>query len=503
MTVPTRARQPAARPIGANIVRVALALVVAYGLLAAGAGYWMIVRGTELASSPDNPAVIAAARNAPRGRILAADGTVLARNRRAKSGEPYRVYPEPAFAPLVGYASPRYGTAGLERAYSSTLLGLPETNAVDALIAKFRASPLDPADITLAVSADLQKRAVRLLGERRGAVVMLDPRTGEVLAMASTPVYDASDVSNPATADEAFAALRDDPASPLLLRPTLGTYVPGSTFKIVTAAAGLESAAITPSTTYRRQPAAEEDGLLVEGFRIRDGHHPQTGSRRLDLYGATEVSCNIWFALTGLETGGEALVKEARRFGIGESIPFDLPTARSQVNGGAGPAPGGFVDDVELAAASFGQGEVLVTPLQMALVAAAVANDGEIMRPQLVRSIESERGGERTVEPTVWRRAMSEETAATLTRAMVGAVNGELGRLFTTGARVPGVEVAGKSGTAELGGSGEPHSWFMGFAPAENPTVAIAIVVERGGRGGELAAPMAGDLLERYFAATR
>ncbi|MBI3748830.1 MAG: hypothetical protein HY262_08305, partial [Chloroflexi bacterium] len=325
------------------------------------------------------------------------------------------------------------------------------------------------------------------------------PRTGEVLALASTPTYDASTIADPATSQAAFAALQDDAAQPLLPRATLGRYVPGSVFKIVTAIAGLGSGAITPSTTYKQQPTAEKNGLLVDGYRVQDGHHPQTGSRALDLVGATEVSCNIWYALTGLRTGGANLVSYAERMGFGAPLPFDLPTAASQVTNGRGDRPGGFVDDVELANASYGQAETFVTPLQMALVAATVANDGELMRPRLVTSMTGERSGTRSIAASSMGRVIQAADAEAIKAAMVQAVEGSLGRLFTTGAKVSGVTTAGKSGTAELGGSGEPHSWFIGFAPADNPTVAIAVLVEQAGRGGEVAAPIAGRLMARYL----
>src|SRR5207244_13188003 len=178
------------------------------------------------------------------------------------------------------------------------------------------------------------------------------------------------------------------------------------------------------------------------------------GSKALDLAEATEVSCNIWYALTGLKTGGADLVGYAERMGFGASLPFDLPTAVSQVTAGKGKRPGGFVDDVELANASYGQAETFVTPFQMALVAATVANGGELMRPHLVTALTG-RSGTRTVSPEPVRRVISQEAAAAINAAMVRAVEGTLGRQFTPGAAVPGITTAGKSGTAELGGSGE------------------------------------------------
>ena len=486
------------RALAGPTVHVAVALSVAFALLAAAAGYWGVIRSPDLVRSPDDAAVIAAARTVPRGRILDRGGAVLAWNKADANGELYRVYASPTISQVVGYASRQYGEAGLERAYDAELSGLAGDPLTDAF-AKFGANPYDPKDLTLSLSLDLQKAAVSALGKHRGAVVMLDPRTGEVLALASTPTYDASTIADPATSQAAFAALQDDPAQPLLPRATLGRYVPGSVFKVVTAIAGLGSGAVTPATTYKQQPAAEKNGLLVDGYRVRDGHHPQTGSRALDFVEATEVSCNIWYALTGMKTGGANLVGYADRMGFGAALPFDLPTAVSQVTNGNGTEPGGFVDDVELANASYGQAETFVTPLQMALVAATVANDGELMRPRLVTAMTGQRSGSRTIGPESMGRVIPVDAARAINAAMVQAVEGPLGRLFTTGAKVTGVTTAGKSGTAELGGSGEPHSWFIGFAPADNPTVAIAVLVEQAGRGGEVAAPIAGRLLTRYL----
>ena len=489
------------RPLGRTIVHVAIVLALAFGVLAGAGGYWSVVRSSELSSSPYDPAVIAASRRVPRGDIIDRDGNVLTRNEKDANGELYRSYSGDEISHVVGYASPRYGRVGLELAYDSELSGLAGDPLSDAL-RKFGTNPYDPKDLHLSMSWDLQRAAVSALGSHHGAIVMLDPRNGEVLALASTPTYNASAITNPETADRAFKALRDDPEQPLLPRATLGRYVPGSVFKIVTAIAGLGSRAITPETTYKEQPPAEKNGLIVDGFRIRDGHHPETGDQRLDLTSATEVSCNIWYALTGLQTGGEQLVAYADRLGFGASIPFDLPTAASQVTNGSGSAPGGFVDDVELANAAYGQGETFVTPFQMALVASTVASGGDLMKPRIVTSI-SGRNGSRQISPSTLAHVLAPNDAAAINRAMVQAVEGPLGQQFTTGAKVPGVTTAGKSGTAELGGSGEPHSWFIGFAPAESPTVAIAVLVEQAGRGAEVAAPIAGRLMAQALETQR
>ena len=200
----------------------------------------------------------------------------------------------------------------------------------------------------------------------------------------------------------------------------------------------------------------------------------------------------------GLATGGDNLAEFAERLGFGAPLPFDLPTAASQVTNGRGDDPGGFVDDVELANAAYGQGETFVTPLQMALVASTVANDGMLMKPRLVTALEGKRGT-REIGPEQLGRVLSADDAQAVQRAMRRAVEGDLGKPFTSGAKVPGIPTAGKSGTAELGGSGEPHSWFIGFAPVNQPRVAIAVVVERAGRGGAVASPIAGELMQAYL----
>jgi peptidoglycan glycosyltransferase len=494
-----RAEELRRRPIGQNIVRVGLAICLAFAVLATGAGYWQVFEASTLSNLPDNPAVVAAQRQIVRGRILDRDGRVLANTLRDANGEPYRVYEDPVMSPVIGYASRQFGTAGLERTFDSQLTGFVRSDPVRDLLKKFDADPYDPQVLTLSISLALQRAAVRALGDDIGAVVMLDPRSGEVLALASTPVWDASAVANPETSADAFAALQGDDRHPLLNRATQGLYVPGSVFKIVTAIAGLGSDAITPATTYEEQPAADRNGLVVSGFRIVDGHHLFTRGEQLDLVGATEVSCNIWYALTGLQVGGDGLADWSGRLGFGKPIPFDLPTSVSQVTNGGGSFGGGFKDDVELANAAYGQAETLVTPLQMALVASVVANDGVLMRPRIVASSASSKSGTREFGAQELRRVLGVDDARAIRAAMEAAVESERGRLFTAGAQVPGMRVAGKSGTAELGGTGEPHSWFIGLAPADNPRVAIAVLVERGGRGGERAAPLAGQLLRTYF----
>lgn len=483
--------------IGAALGRVSLVLAFAFGGLALGAGYWQVVESANLSSAGDDAAVVAAARNVLRGDIVDRDGQRLAWNKRDKNGEPYRVYASNALAPVIGYASRQYGTTGLESAWNAQLSGVVSADPLRELTRKFRAEPSDPQDIRTTLVLSLQKAAVAALGKNRGAIVILDPRNGEVLALVSTPTFDASAVADPATSTATFDKLRTDDRLPLLPRATSGLYVPGSVFKIVTSVAALGSGAINPNTTYPDQPAAEKTGWLVDGFRVRDGHHTATGTRALDFSEAIEVSCNVYFAETGVRTGGAALEEWAGRLGFGSPIPFDLPTATSQVTNGGGSFGGGFTDRVELANAGYGQGETLVTPLQMALVAATIANDGELMQPHLVLEATG-KGGTTTIQPTSLSRVVASGIADEIAAAMRQAVAGDLGRVYTAGAAVKGLDVAGKSGTAELDAGTKPHSWFIGFAPYEDPQVAIAVLVENSGGGTVKASPIAGDMFRAW-----
>ena len=473
-----------------------MVLALAFGGLALGAGYWQVVESQALSNSGDDAAVIAAARNVLRGEIVDRDGVRLAWNKRDKNGEPYRVYADNSLSGVIGYANRQFGTAGLENAWNAQLSGAVSADPLRELTRKFRADPSDPESLKTTLVLQLQEAAARALGRNKGAVVMLDPRSGEILAMVSTPTYDASAIADPTTSQATFDALKDDSRTPLLPRATQGLYVPGSSFKIVTSMAALGSGAISPATTYADQPRAEKTGWLIDGFRVRDGHHLFTGSTALDYREAIQVSCNIYFAETAVRTGSEALTDYATRLGFGAALPFDLPTAPSQITNGGGGLPGGFKDRVELANAGYGQAEVLVTPLQMALVAATIANNGLLMKPHLV--LESTgKAGTTTIGPTAIGQVVAPGVAQEIGAAMRLAVNSDWGRIYTAGAALRNMVVAGKSGTAQLA-QGQPHTWFIGFAPYDNPQVAIAVLVEHSGGGAVRASPIAGDLLRAW-----
>ena len=311
------------RPLGRTIVHVAIVLALAFGVLAGAGGYWAVIRSTELSHSPYDPAVIAASRTVPRGDIIDREGNVLTHNEKDANGELYRRVQRRRDQPCR-----RLRVAALRRASASSSPMTPNCRAWPAIRLRTRcASSGRTVRPQGSPSRDVVGPAAGggALGSRRGAVVMIDPRDGEVLALASTPTYDASAVTNPQTSQRAFEALQEDPL-PLLPRATLGRYVPGSVFKIVTAIAGLGSGAITPTPRTPNSRGPRRAGC-AGGLPHPRRPPPQTGDKRLDLIEATEVSCNIYYALTGLATGGEQLVDYARRLGFGSPIPFDLPTA--------------------------------------------------------------------------------------------------------------------------------------------------------------------------------
>ena len=496
-----RGGEPSGPPrVGRSLLPLALSLAVAYAALAGGLAYWQVVQAQALTADPLNPLSLAAARDAPRGTIYDVNGVVLARNVRGPNGERLREYDYPYAAPVIGYSSATFGTAALERTYDGQLTGLVSLNPGDELLRKFRGQPYDPADLHLSLDINLERAAVDLLGDQKGAIVAIEPATGRVLALVSSPTYNPNRIVDPQGGRDYMASLQSGDDSPLLDRATQGLYVPGSVFKIVTSIAGLGSGAINPQTTYPDQPGELQTGFLVDGFRIHDFPRTVQTDHPLDYAEALEVSSNIWFAHAGLDTGAQNMQDWAARLGFGERIPFDLPTSPSQLTSGGGPLDG-FQDRVELANAAYGQGEVLVSPLQMALVAATIANHGTLMRPSLVDYLTSSDGSVTRLEPQTWTQVCSSETALTIGDAMQQAVEGQYA--VASAAKVPGVPTAGKSGTAQVGPGLAPHSWFIGYAPADAPRIVVAVIVEGGGLGSQRAVPMGGRLMSAYLGVAR
>jgi peptidoglycan glycosyltransferase len=453
------------------IARLSRLFVVLFALLAARQLWVQVVAGPRLALDPHNPRAALLADY--RGSILARDGTVLARSTPAG-----RVYPlGPALAQTLGYVSPRYGTTGLEEAFEADLAARP--GASDPLT-QLRAALGQPvgavrpgATVVTTLDPEIQRTLFAALSEHaRAAGVALDPRTGAVLAIASVPSFD------PALPGESFAAVRSDSGSPLLNRALAGLYPPGSSFKIVNAANALEDGTVTLDSVF------DDPGYFRAGsFTVHDDEGEATG--RQDLTGAFALSSNVDFAQIALEGGVDRWFAGAARWGLGQSLEFTLPTARDRL-----PAPAEVSPSV-LGQLGFGQADLLVTPLRMALVGATIAAGGTEPHPFLVREVRTSNGGVTSLAP-----------AAPLAKPISGAVADQVRTLMEavvtrgtgTAAALPGVAIAGKTGTATLA-TGRAHAWFVAFAPADAPRVAVAIVVENAGYGGAVAAPIARRVL--------
>lgn len=467
-----------------NVRRVAAILVVGFVFVALDLAYWHVLEAPALAGNMKYNAyrLTADERNTQRGRILDRNGAVLARSERTPEGF-RRVYAYPALAAVVGYHDPVYANSGVEDAFDEYLAGRAGVGLPGSLRSKLLHAPTVGSDVVLTIDLDLQKAADAALGDGPGAIVVLNPRTGEVLAMASHPYFD------PNALGRDWPRLRDSPDHPLLNRATQGLYTPGSVFKTVSLAAALELGQYAPTTKFTC-----DDQVVVEGYPIKCDEWVRG---TFDLSYAYAYSCNACFAEVGLRLGGRDLTEYARRFGFESGIPLEIPTEPSQV---ARSDPERRLIGPLLASTGFGQGELLATPLQMALVAATVGNGGVAPTPHLVSQVRAADGGvaySATSKP--WRTVVRPETARLVLDTMVRGVEDG----FASPARIPGVRVGGKTGTAEVGSGQNTHAWFIGIAPADDPQVAIAVVKEHGGGGATVATPMARAVIQQALQRSR
>lgn len=428
-----------------------------------------------------------------RGRIFSTNGEVIVDTVLGEDGTWQRVYPEPSAGYVVGYYSPlAYGLSGLESTFDEHLRGEKGGNPFNEWMDEILHRPRQGYDLTLSLDLELQRRADELLGDQQGSIVLMDAKTGAIRAMVSKPNYDpaqlytnvgpnANEQIERATAY--WEQLTEPGSSALLQRATQGLYAPGSIFKTITAAAALDSGIAAPDTVYR-----DEGALIVDGRVIPEENRPDENRVDYTLSEAYGWSLNVVYAQIGLQLGADRMTQYATRFGLGGHIPFDLPTATSQLA-----REEGFLNNrAALADTAFGQGQLFVTPLQMALMTDAVANGGAIMRPYLVERISDAGGNTLQVrQPEEWKRAISPETAAAMRDIMVRSV--EQG--WAQSAAIPGAVVGGKTGTAETG-DGPPHAWFTGFAGHGEPEYVVAVIVEHGGEGSRTALPIGRDLLQ-------
>ena len=501
LLIATRIELPEEMPrFNRSIVRTSIGIATVFVVLGAqlarlqGTNADAISRRTGVSASGEylgNARLAGDTLTIARGEIFDRHGTLIAGTE--PEGDRYRrYYPDLATAAVAGYYSPLiYGTGGLEASWNDELTGRAGNDPIERTLNTILRRPQEGADLYLTLDAGLQNTATDLLGGRTGAVVVMEVATGAVLALASAPVYDPNRLFTMGQADREaaqayWASLLEDPATPLVSRATLGLFTPGSTFKTVTAAIGIERGEITPDEVFVDDGSIEIDGrVLVENNRPDESRDEWTVEEGL------AYSLNVVFAQIGLAIGGDALWDGAEAMGFETEIPFDLPVSVSQIAHDAD-----FLDNPNaLADTAFGQGELLVTPLLMCMATAMYANSGEMMRPYLVERVVDDGATTRSIEPRVWRRPIGAGTANQVAEMMVGAVS--FGTV--TGAQVPGYTVGGKTGTAEIG-DGTVHSWFIGFIGDEAPRYAAAVILEGGSGGLSSAVSIGRDMLATTIA---
>jgi peptidoglycan glycosyltransferase len=476
------------------------AVFSAFAILIGAVTYHQVIVGPDYRDDPRNVRVATSQTGRERGTIITADGVVVAESV-ADPADPLsfrRTYPEGSmYGHTVGYTTLLFGSQGIEATHRDDLVSYRDATISGVLSALF-GGDVRPRGLRLTIEHELQSVASEALGDQRGSVVALDPSTGAILAMVSTPGFDPNTLTG-GDAGPAGTALEDDPAEPLLNRATANSYPPGSVFKVITTAAALEAGVASAGTPFPNPVELELPGSTstIGNF---DGKACGSGSE-VALSRAFTSSCNTIFGMIGMLVGAEQLVDTAESFGFNDEIPVEVYSIESTI-----PPASSFEFDVPgLAQSAIGQRDVRATPLQMALTAAAVANNGEIMVPYLVQEVFNSEGVvEQSAEPTVWLRAMSPATSTALTGLMEGVVTSGTGRR----ASVPGIRIAGKTGTAEVPDSA-PHAWFIGFGPVDpepdDPQIAIAVLVESGGdageaaTGGTVAAPIAQQVFAEFF----
>ena len=473
------------------IRKVGFVVVLLFVAITAQLTYLQLVRADSLDRDPHNVRVSTRDLTHERGAIVTSDGALLARSVPVDDQYKFqRTYPLGSlFGHVTGYQSITLGNTGVEDTYDEQLLG-HDLRLQTKSIADLLNTHNPTGTVVLTLTRTAQQAAKDALGGRRGSVVVLDTQTGGIVAMYSEPSFDPNPLASHTTEDaqKYFDALNALPTNPALARSYRERYPAGSTFKVLTTAVALDAGIVTPETPF---PRVTNIPLPLSNRTLSNFGNERCGGTLEESF--TE-SCNTTFARIGLNLG-DRLAQGITAFGINEPPPpIDLPAAGRSI----GPEDGTFkANQPFFALAAIGQGDVAVTPLEMALVAESVADNGVMMVPHVMDAIRASDGTVvRRYEPKVWRRAMTPQSAATLNGFMRNVVTSGTG----TAAQIPGITVAGKTGTAQQPG-GHPHAWFIAFAPAEAPRYAIAVIVERGGNegsettGGRVAAPVAAQVL--------
>jgi penicillin-binding protein A len=485
--------------------RLAVVAVVLLTALIVATTYWQAWAAGDLKAKQDNAIQRVVQFTIARGLIYGADGkTVFAANKKKKTGTNtlfFRRYPNKGLAAqTIGYSTVSRSQTGLEESMNDYLTGSNTnlSNAFHNLLNKLGQATIKGDNLQLTIRPKVQRLAQQLLGNRCGAVVAMSPRTGAVYVMASSPTYDPNEVDQPG----GYARILHirgacDGASALYDRATQGLFTPGSTFKIVTAAAALDTGAFTPNSGFN------DPGYCTEyGQKVFNSGNPDQGGHEvfghLNLLSGFQHSVNSVFCNVGMKLGAKTIVDYAKRFGFYKVPPLETPANERLPSGTYDQKTHRLTDDaskMDPGRLAFGQWTMEATPLQMAMVAATVANGGVVPRPYLVQKVTGPDGSTiQNTKPRNLGRAIKSQTAAELTQMMEAVVTGGTG----TAAQIPGIKVAGKTGTAETGVDHIYTAWFVCFAPADNPQVAVAVVLEKqpNGFGGSVSAPIAKQVVQ-------
>lgn len=450
-----------------RIIRVLIAISLLFLALVTYLLWFNMFRAKDVYTNSYNKRQWESEQQVQRGEIYSQDGVLLAETE-IDGDARIRKYPKGRlYSHIIGYCSQVYGKTQLEMSHDDDLIG---KGTISLTLNEIKHGN----NLNLTINDELQEYAYEQLDGRDGAIVAMEPTTGQILAMVSLPDF------NPETIEKDWPSMMEDENSPFLARATQGLYPPGSTYKIVTAA-GVYDNGMTTETF-------EDEGLFKKGD-VTVYNYNKESFGKLDIKTAFEVSSNYVFCTLGYEMGADAVKAEAEKFGVNKSFEFDIPVSQSQIQYKK-------MTDLDGALVSIGQGGLVMTPLHVAMMASAVANNGKMMKPYIVETVTTENG---TVigqtKPSVLYDSIGTACADYIEDMMIGVVEDGTG----TGAQISGITVAGKTGTAE-NETDKDHAWFVGYAPVENPTICVAVVLENAATsGGKSAVPIAKNIIRKFL----
>lgn len=450
-----------------RIIRVLIAISLLFLALVTYLLWFNMFRAKDVYTNSYNKRQWESEQQVQRGEIYSQDGVLLAETE-IDGDARIRKYPKGRlYSHIIGYCSQVYGKTQLEMSHDDDLIG---KGTISLTLNEIKHGN----NLNLTINDELQEYAYEQLDGRDGAIVAMEPTTGQILAMVSLPDF------NPETIEKDWPSMMEDENSPFLARATQGLYPPGSTYKIVTAAGVYDNGMTTE--TFDDEGLFKKDDVTVYNYN-------KESFGKLDIKTAFEVSSNYVFCTLGYEMGADAVKAEAEKFGVNKSFEFDIPVSQSQIQYKK-------MTDLDGALVSIGQGGLVMTPLHVAMMASAVANNGKMMKPYLVETVTTENGtiiGQ--TKPSVLYDSIGTACADYIEDMMIGVVEDGTG----TGAQISGITVAGKTGTAE-NETDKDHAWFVGYAPVENPTICVAVVLENAATsGGKSAVPIAKNIIRKFL----